>query len=513
MGNKNRSRKASKRGTPSKPDLDVGQLASVLVTSGEAVTSGSSSGVDYGYDGARLNVQLMQGSTRRVLAALGVTASRDPVLLRQAMDFMKREPHFAAAEKLVEADKGRSMAKYSQAILQAFEVDLKAFVTSQQEASIERSESARRLSVLAGMKKATSGGVARRLMKGKMNSTASLMAKKEAGKRVVINKGANRGPMVGSKASSIRKSIQKRRKGKKLRWNIQYCFFLHCLPPPSSLMRAGVKDDRRRLAPEAPRAGVGGPVVEYAAFSQTGRIPVNPHKVNQDSHWAVEDRALHCSFFGVADGHGENGHKVSGLISRQLPESLMRELARTGVSTRKALERAFRKTNQTVLSADVIVTPGRVTISGHSCSTYKLIGPLKHPALCQDVTLSGSACISVFVKGSKMCRGSGLASRPSVTALPGPSESADTVPTLEIREPYLVSGLVLVIGMQFHYRMTTNLTALVTRLMNFIELRGLARTDELRRITKMGGRVEPFRIGVLGIPMGPSRVWLKNQVN
>lgn len=29
-----------------------------------------------------------------------------------------REPHFAAAEKLVEADKGRSMAKYSQAILQ-----------------------------------------------------------------------------------------------------------------------------------------------------------------------------------------------------------------------------------------------------------------------------------------------------------------------------------------------------------------------------------------------------------
>lgn len=112
-----------------------------------------------------------------------------------------------------------------------------------------------------------------------------------------------------------------------------------------------------------------------------------------------------------------------------------------------------------------------------------------------------------------MCRGSGLASRPSVTALPGPSESADTVPTLEIREPYLVSGLVLVIGMQFHYRMTTNLTALVTRLMNFIELRGLARTDELRRITKMGGRVEPFRIGVLGIPMGPSRVWLKNQVN
>lgn len=29
-------------------------------------------------------------------------------------------------------------------------------------------------------------------------------------------------------------------------------------------------------------------MVEYAAFSQTGRIPVNPHKVNQDSHWAVE---------------------------------------------------------------------------------------------------------------------------------------------------------------------------------------------------------------------------------
>ncbi|KAF4745172.1 hypothetical protein FOZ62_023394 [Perkinsus olseni] len=182
MGKKNRSKKASKAGASAKPDLDVGQLADVLATSGEAVTSTGSSAnvVDYGYDGARLNVQLMQG-----------------------------EPHFAAAEKLVEADRGRTMAKYSQPVLQAFEDDLKGFVTSHQNAAIERSESARKLSVLAASRKGVVGGKARQLMKGtKSTAAALLMAKK--GKPVVINKGTARGPMAATKGSTIRRSIQKR---------------------------------------------------------------------------------------------------------------------------------------------------------------------------------------------------------------------------------------------------------------------------------------------------------------
>ncbi|KAF4658228.1 hypothetical protein FOZ61_005758 [Perkinsus olseni] len=191
-------------------------------------------------------------------------------------------------------------------------------------------------------------------------------------------------------------------------------------------------------------AQVGG-VSRYAAFSQTGRVPVNPRKVNQDSFWTIEDRAQKYSFFGVADGHGVVGHKVSGLISRQLPQSLLRELARSDASTRKALDRAFKKTNQAVLSADM------------------------------DVTLSGSSCVSVLIKDSKII-GRYCANTGDSRAVLGRRSNGGQWTALPLSNDHKPDS-----------------------------------PDELKRITKMGGRVEPFRTGIFSIPMGPSRVWLKKQ--
>ncbi|KAF4721956.1 hypothetical protein FOZ63_015020, partial [Perkinsus olseni] len=83
-------------------------------------------------------------------------------------------------------------------------------------------------------------------------------------------------------------------------------------------------------------------------------------------------------------------------------------------STRKALDRAFKKTNQAVLSADM------------------------------DVTLSGSSCVSVLIKDSKIA-----------------AESPDTVPTLGTRGQSSGDGLMVVIGLLSRCPTITSLIALV----------------------------------------------------
>ncbi|KAF4657732.1 hypothetical protein FOL47_008317 [Perkinsus chesapeaki] len=418
MGNKSRNRKSSK-GMVSKPDLDVNELANVLASSGDAIASTSTTVTDYGYDGAKLNVQLMQGSTRRVLSALGVTASRDPILLRQAMDFMKRNSDFAAAEKLVEADQGRTMGKYSQGILQGFEADLKAYVTSQQNASLARSESARKLSVLTGTKKPAAKSKVRQMMKGTKASTAALLKAGKGGKPVVINKGTSK-EMSKRMSANHRKSLPIQQEA-----------------PVISVKKAS----NERSSVSVSRDAI---VSECAAYSKTGKVPVNPKKVNQDSYWMVEELSKdpRCAFFGVADGHGVIGHEVSGMISRRLPKVLSKELESSNSGNTKALERAFKKVNHEVTNANM------------------------------DVTLSGSSCVSVLITPSKIYCANAGDSR-AVLGRRSNGGYWDAVPLSIDHKP--------------------------------------DRPDELKRIVNMGGRVEPFRIGILGISVGPSRVWLKKQ--
>ena len=62
-------------------------------------------------------------------------------------------------------------------------------------------------------------------------------------------------------------------------------------------------------------------VTKFAFATRVGYIPNNPYKVNQDSYILSPNimklPAFH--YFGVWDGHGQNGKEVSGYVKQRLP--------------------------------------------------------------------------------------------------------------------------------------------------------------------------------------------------
>lgn len=64
-------------------------------------------------------------------------------------------------------------------------------------------------------------------------------------------------------------------------------------------------------------------VLKYSYRSRKGHTPNNPSKPNQDAY--IISTNLHhqtcCHYFGVCDGHGSLGHKVSAFLKHNLPES------------------------------------------------------------------------------------------------------------------------------------------------------------------------------------------------
>ncbi len=60
-----------------------------------------------------------------------------------------------------------------------------------------------------------------------------------------------------------------------------------------------------------------------ATGSRQGYSPLNPLKINQDNCACVRDFCGVKNFwlFGVFDGHGANGHLVSGYLKRYLPRT------------------------------------------------------------------------------------------------------------------------------------------------------------------------------------------------
>ena len=71
-------------------------------------------------------------------------------------------------------------------------------------------------------------------------------------------------------------------------------------------------------------------ITKYAFATRVGYVPNNPSKVNQDSYILVPSaEGPGCSFkhfFGVCDGHGQNGHHASKLIKETLPNLLKKGL-------------------------------------------------------------------------------------------------------------------------------------------------------------------------------------------
>jgi serine/threonine protein phosphatase PrpC len=75
-------------------------------------------------------------------------------------------------------------------------------------------------------------------------------------------------------------------------------------------------------------AALGGPkliernvITKYAFATRVGFIPNNPGKVNQDS-FILSPNLNGCNFrhyFGVCDGHGQNGKEASHFIKLRLP--------------------------------------------------------------------------------------------------------------------------------------------------------------------------------------------------
>jgi serine/threonine protein phosphatase PrpC len=64
----------------------------------------------------------------------------------------------------------------------------------------------------------------------------------------------------------------------------------------------------------------------FFSLSKVGFVPFNPYKVNQDRACEVAPFGKHKerAFFGVFDGHGQNGHLVSQHVATTLPKYVAR---------------------------------------------------------------------------------------------------------------------------------------------------------------------------------------------
>ena len=64
--------------------------------------------------------------------------------------------------------------------------------------------------------------------------------------------------------------------------------------------------------------------MKYSYRSRKGHTPNNPSKPNQDAYVIATNlnQQTWSHYFGVCDGHGALGHKVSGYLKQSLPESL-----------------------------------------------------------------------------------------------------------------------------------------------------------------------------------------------
>jgi serine/threonine protein phosphatase PrpC len=128
--------------------------------------------------------------------------------------------------------------------------------------------------------------------------------------------------------------------------------------------------------------GGGGIVTKVAVKSKVGFVPMNPGKVNQDSffHQVGFDSDPSQYYFGVMDGHGVNGHDVSGLMKRRLAPALSKE-ASLKTDPKEALRASFLRVNQEVCKSGT------------------------------DVAFSGSTCVTVFMRGTTVYCGNAGDSR------------------------------------------------------------------------------------------------------
>ena len=191
-------------------------------------------------------------------------------------------------------------------------------------------------------------------------------------------------------------------------------------------------------------------VTKYAHYTQTGFIPGNTAKVNQDSYFEHLNFANYPDLylFGVCDGHGFYGGEVSGFVKQRLPVLLSQDPSIYS-KPKKALASCILRCNAEL---------GQINL---------------------DVNFSGTTLVLVLIKGSVLYCANVGDSRALVARQMNDSSSSTS------------SGR--------HW-------------MSIALSRDHKPDDKVEsaRIVQCNGRVESYQ-DENGNPVGPSRVWLKNQ--
>jgi serine/threonine protein phosphatase PrpC len=190
-------------------------------------------------------------------------------------------------------------------------------------------------------------------------------------------------------------------------------------------------------------------ISKYAYRSNTGYMPGNPDKVNQDIFIIKLNLNFNYSLFSIADGHGINGEHVSNYIKTKYP-ALISNNPFLLSNPYKAIVSSASKLNKQVLKQDF------------------------------DTNFSGSTFISILIRGKKLWCGNIGDSR----ALLGRQvlDNADVKKNLSNRW--------MSIALSRDHKPNE--------------------ADESGRIIANGGRVEAYQ-DEHGNPFGPSRVWLQKQ--
>ncbi len=133
-------------------------------------------------------------------------------------------------------------------------------------------------------------------------------------------------------------------------------------------------------------------VTKFAFATKTGLSPSNPHKVNQDSWITVPHFCgmKYSHFFAVADGHGQNGEKVSGFMKQKLPLHLESQIR---YMLKKYTEDLQRNQKNELLNTDEVCIAFNNAFL--NCNDELFAGAL-------DIRFSGSTCVSVLTMGQKL---------------------------------------------------------------------------------------------------------------
>ena len=100
--------------------------------------------------------------------------------------------------------------------------------------------------------------------------------------------------------------------------------------------------------------------------------PGSPPKVNQDIYFIRSKEGPERHYFGVCDGHGANGHLVSGFLKTNLPDVFMSILQSSGGEyPNEMLEETYERVSNKLLGLKTF----NINLSGSTAVSCYMDGP------------------------------------------------------------------------------------------------------------------------------------------